>query len=85
MSCRKEASCRIDDAGISENFQAHPRLQPALGYEVVSPAYRAALTASLDDEPVTAGDARAIAIAREDLRDGRVGSHEEILDEFGLR
>lgn len=56
-----------------------------LEYLTVSPAYCAALTASLDDEPVTAGDARAIAVAREDLRDGRVSSHEEILDEFGLR
>ncbi|MBL8179652.1 MAG: hypothetical protein JNK48_33540 [Bryobacterales bacterium] len=56
-----------------------------LEYLAVSPAYRAALTAALDDEPVTAGDARAIAVAREDLREGRVISHEELLDEFGLR
>ncbi|MFN7937657.1 MAG: hypothetical protein U0R19_30285 [Bryobacteraceae bacterium] len=56
-----------------------------LEYLTVSPAYRAALSATLDDEPVTEGDARAIGAAREDIRQGRVISHEEILDEFGLR
>jgi hypothetical protein len=35
--------------------------------------------------PVTAGDAEAIARARRDLRAGMVVSHDEILREFGIR
>lgn len=65
--------------------EALPAATRFLEYLTVSPAHRAALAASPDDEPVTAGDARAIATAREDVREGRVISHEEILGEFGLR
>lgn len=59
--------------------------QRFLEYLSVSPAYRAALAALPDDEPVTEGDAAAIARAREDIRAGRVVPHEEVLSEFGLR
>jgi predicted transcriptional regulator len=38
----------------------------------------------IDDEPVTEADAEAMAAGLEDLRQGRVVSHEEILKEFGL-
>jgi hypothetical protein len=48
-------------------------------------AFRAAMYAPLDDEPVTAEDAEAIARARRDLQAGRVISHDEILREFGIR
>jgi hypothetical protein len=48
-------------------------------------AFRAAMFAPSDDEPVTAGDAEAIARARRDLQAGRVVSHDEILREFGIR
>lgn len=48
-------------------------------------AFRAAMSAPPDDEPVTAGDAEAIARARRDLHAGRVASHDEILREFGIR
>jgi hypothetical protein len=48
-------------------------------------AFRAAMSAPLDDEPVTAGDAEAIARARRDLQAGRVASHDEILREFEIR
>ncbi len=48
-------------------------------------AFRAAMSASPDDEPVTAGDAEAFARARRDLQAGRVVSHDEILSEFGIR
>lgn len=48
-------------------------------------AFRAAMSAPLDDEPVTAGDAEAIARARTDLQAGRVVSHDEVLREFGIR
>lgn len=48
-------------------------------------AFRAAMSASRDDEPVTAGDAEAIARARRDLQAGMVVSHDEILSEFGIR
>lgn len=56
-----------------------------LEYLAVSPAYRAAWSAPLDDEPVTDGDAAAIARAREELRTGKVVAHDDILREFGLR
>lgn len=55
-----------------------------LEYLAVSPAYRAALSAAQDDEPVTENDAEAIQRAREDVRAGRVISHDEILREFNL-
>ena len=48
-------------------------------------AFRAAMSAPPDDEPVTAGDAEAIARARRDLQAGMVVSHDEILREFGIR
>jgi hypothetical protein len=48
-------------------------------------SFRAALSSPLDDEPVTEGDAQAIARARADLRAGRVVSHDEMLREFGIR
>ena len=48
-------------------------------------AVRAAISAPPDDEPVTTGDAEAIARARRDLQSGRVVSHDEILREFELR
>jgi predicted transcriptional regulator len=52
---------------------------------VVSPAYRAALSAPLDDEPLTQADVAAIARARDEVRAGKVVSHDEVLREFGLR
>ena len=56
-----------------------------LEYLASNPAYRAALAAPPDDEPVTSSDAEAIAKVREDLRAGRAVSHEDVLREFGLR
>lgn len=56
-----------------------------LEYLATSPAYRTALSAGQDDEPVTEGDARAIEQARDDVSQGSVVAHEEILREFGLR
>ena len=47
--------------------------QRFLEYLAVSPAYRAALSAARDDEPVTEGDAAAIAQAREEVRTAKVG------------
>jgi len=56
-----------------------------LEYLATSPAYRAALSAGLDDEPVTEADARAIAQARDRGQGDRLIPHEDILREFGLR
>jgi hypothetical protein len=56
-----------------------------LEYLAVSPAYRAALSAPPDDEPVTEADALAIQRVREEVRAGSVVTHDEILREFGLR
>ena len=61
-----------------------PAAKRFLEYLLVNPAYRAALTASPDDEPVTEADAAAIARARNEVRLGKVVSHDEILREFGL-
>jgi len=65
-----------------EEFAAARRL---LEYLVASPAYRAALLAPPDDEPVTGADVTAIARALDDVGAGKVTSHYEILREFGLR
>jgi hypothetical protein len=59
--------------------------QRFLEYLASSPAYRVALSAPPDDEPVTEGDVAAINRARNDIQAGRVVSHEDILREFGLR
>src|ERR1022692_2975080 len=40
-------------------------------------SFRTALSAPADDEPVTPGDAQAIALARADLQAGRGGFHHE--------
>jgi hypothetical protein len=50
-----------------------------------SAAFRAARSAPPDDEPITSGDAEAIALAQRDIQAGKVVSHEEILREFGVR
>ena len=59
--------------------------QRFLEYLAVSPAHRATLCAPPDDEPVTEGDAAAIARAREEVRLGKVVSYDHVLREFGLR
>jgi hypothetical protein len=62
-----------------------PAAKRFLEYLAVSSAYRAALSASLDDEAVTEAEAAAIARARDEVRDGKLISHDEILREVGLR
>ena len=62
-----------------------PAAQRFLEYLAVSPAHRAALSAPPDDEPVTGGDGAAIAQAQEEVRLGKVVSHDDGLREFGLR
>ena len=59
--------------------------QRFLEYLAVSPAYRAALSAPADDEPVTEDDAAAIARALEEIRTGKAVPHDDLLREFGLR
>jgi hypothetical protein len=56
-----------------------------LEYLAKSAAFRATLSAPLDDEPVTNEDAASIERAHADLRAGKVVSHEEVLREFGVR
>jgi len=58
--------------------------QRYLEYLATHPAYRSALAAPPDDEPVTEGDAQAIERSGTEIRAGRVVEHEEILREFGL-
>lgn len=60
-----------------------PAAKRFLEYLAINPAYRTALSAPPDDEPVTEADAAAIARALDDVRAGSVASHEDILREFG--
>jgi hypothetical protein len=62
-----------------------PTAERFLEYLAVSPAYRAAMSAPVDDEPLTGADVAAIAKAREEVHAGKVVSHDEVLQEFGLR
>jgi hypothetical protein len=62
-----------------------PAARRYLEYLLVSPAYRSALLAPLDDEPVTESDAKSMAQVREQIRNGRVVPHAEVLREFDLR
>jgi hypothetical protein len=62
-----------------------PAAQRFLEFLASSPAFRAALSASSDDEPVSEGDAAAIAKAREEIRAGKTVPHDDILREFDLR
>jgi hypothetical protein len=55
-----------------------------LQYLASHPAYRAALSAPADDEPVTEADVNAFERVTKDLKAGRTVSHEEVLREFGL-
>ncbi len=47
------------------------------------PLLRKLLLAPFDDEPVTEEERAAVEEALEDIRHGRVVSHEEIMREFG--
>ena len=62
-----------------------PAAKRFLEYLAVSPAYRAALSAPVDDEPVTETDAAAIEHAQDAIRSGSVSSHDDVLREFGLQ
>ena len=62
-----------------------PAAKRFLEYLATNPAYRAALSAPLDDEPVTETDAAAITRARDEVRSGMVIPHDDVLREFGLR
>lgn len=59
--------------------------QRFLEHLVVSPAFRAAHTAPLDDEEVTQGDGEAMVRAQAELDAGRVTLHDDVLRAFGLR
>ncbi len=71
----------IDRVPDNEIPTAHRFLQ----FLASSPAYRAALSAPIDDEPVTEEDVESIAKTADDIQAGRVVPHEEILREFGLQ
>ncbi|MBV9745662.1 MAG: hypothetical protein JO099_18015 [Acidobacteriia bacterium] len=56
-----------------------------LEYLAINPAYRAALSAPPDDEPVTETDAAAIRQSQEEVRSASITPHADILREFGMR
>ena len=62
-----------------------PILRPRLQFLTRSPAFRAAMSAPIDDAPVTGGDADAIARAYRDIESGNLATHEDVLSEFGVR
>ncbi len=62
-----------------------PTAKRFLEYLATSPAYRAALSAPPDDEPMTEADVSAIERAHDEVRAGKIVSHDEILREFGVR
>jgi len=62
-----------------------PAAQRFLEYLTVNPAYRAAISAPPDDEPVTDADAAAIARSHDDVRAGKTTTHDDVLREFGPR
>ncbi|MGA2594849.1 MAG: hypothetical protein ABSH32_33535 [Bryobacteraceae bacterium] len=64
--------------------EERPAAKRFLEYLAVTPAHRTALSALPDDEPLTEADVTAIALARDEVRAGKVISHDEILREFGL-
>ena len=78
----RQALHDLVDRILEEELAAAQRF---LEYLAVRPAYRAALSAPLDNEPVTAGDADAIARAQGELSTGKIVPHEDVLREFGLR
>jgi hypothetical protein len=77
----RETLHELIDRIPEEEIAAAQRL---LEFLAASAAFRATLSAPLDDEPVTKGDADAIERAHRDVQAGKVVSHEEILREFGV-
>jgi hypothetical protein len=59
--------------------------QRVLEHLTRSASFRAAMSAPIDDEPVTADDVEAIALSQRDVQEGRVVSHDDVLREFGIR
>jgi hypothetical protein len=78
----REALHELIDRIPEEEMVAAQRF---LEYLARSAAFRATLSAPADDEPVTRGDAESIGRAQNDVRAGKVVSHEEVLREFGIR
>ena len=56
-----------------------------LEYLVVSPAFRAAQTAPLDDEEIAPADEEAMRRSHADIDAGKISLHDDVLREFGLR
>ena len=82
LRMNREALHELIDRIPEEELQAAKRF---LEYLAVNPAYRAALSAPPDDEPVTEADGAAITRAQEDVQKGKFSAHAEILREFGAR
>ena len=61
-----------------------PAAKRFLEYLAVNSVYRAVLSAQPDEEPLTEGAAAAIIRVRDEVRAGKVISHDEILREFGM-
>jgi hypothetical protein len=80
MTC--ESLHELIDRIPEEEIAAAQRFLEVLA---TSAAFRAARSAPPGDEPITRGDAEAIARAQGDIQAGKVVSHEEILREFGVR
>jgi hypothetical protein len=78
----RESLHELIDRIPEEQIAAAQRFLEALA---TSAAFRAARSAPSDDEPITSGDAEAIARSQRDIQAGKVVSHEDVLREFGVR
>lgn len=82
MTIKEELYRLVDELPESELHAAKRFLEYLRN--MGDPVLRAMLEASEDDEPESTEEKAAIAEAREDFKAGRVVSHEELKQEFGL-
>jgi hypothetical protein len=73
----------IEDTIAYEKRKA--KLKDAKEDEGLSPIERALKYAPVDDEPLTDEEEEALAEAKEDIRQGRTTSHEDLMRKIGLR
>ena len=62
-----------------------PTVLRFIEFMLLDPISRSLATASIDDEPLTEEEARALDASKEWLRHNKGIPHEEVLAEFGLR
>jgi hypothetical protein len=89
MACMQPPEPETTRRQLHELIEKLPdaELRPALRlmqYLLLDPVTRSVLMAPPDDEPITKEDEVALAEARNEIVEGKLTSHEEVLKEFGL-